>query len=75
MSCSGETTWCGFTRAILDKARVEPRPALVPIRTEEYPTAARRPRNSVLSNNKLKETFDLALPHWESALEACLRGD
>jgi dTDP-4-dehydrorhamnose reductase len=75
LSAAGETTWCGFTRAILDKARIEPRPALVPIATEEYPTPARRPKNSVLDNAKLNKTFNISLPHWESALEACLRGD
>ena len=75
LTCAGETTWFGFTRAILDKARVAPRPALVPISSEEYPTPARRPRNSVLDNGKLMKTFNVGLPHWESALEACLRGD
>lgn len=75
LTCAGETTWCGFTRAILERAKVAPRPALVPIRSDEYPTAARRPLNSILSNDKLKKTFGISLPHWESALEACLRGD
>lgn len=75
LTSAGETTWFGFTRAILDKARVAPRPALVPIGSDEYPTPARRPKNSVLDNAKLNKTFNIALPHWESALEACLRGD
>lgn len=75
LTCAGETSWFGFTRAILDKARVAPRPALAPISSEEYPTPARRPGNSVLDNAKLVKTFNVSLPHWESALEACLRGD
>lgn len=75
LTCSGETTWCGFTRAILERAKVDPRPALVPIRSDEYPSAAKRPANSMLSNGKLKRTLNLSLPHWERALEDCLRGD
>jgi dTDP-4-dehydrorhamnose reductase len=75
LTCDGETTWFGFTRAILERARIDPRPALVPISTDEYPAPARRPKNSVLDNAKFRKAFGFALPHWESALEACLRGD
>jgi dTDP-4-dehydrorhamnose reductase len=75
LTCSGETTWCGFTRAILERAKVDPRPALVPIRSDEYPSAAKRPANSVLSNEKVRRAFNISLPPWERALEDCLRGD
>jgi dTDP-4-dehydrorhamnose reductase len=71
MSCGGETTWCGFARAIF--ARAGPllqgrRPAVDAIASSEYPTPARRPRNSVLSNALLRERFGVALPGWEDAL-------
>ena len=75
LTCRGETTWFGFTQAILERAKVDPRPALVPIRTEEYPTAARRPKNSVLDNGKFIKTFGFAMPPWERALEDCLGSD
>jgi dTDP-4-dehydrorhamnose reductase len=42
MTAAGETTWCGFARAILAGAgNATP---VVGIRTEDYPTPARRPR-------------------------------
>lgn len=69
MSCSGETTWCGFARAILSRRPFDPAPALVPIATRDYPTPARRPANSVLDNGKLFSAFSVRLPDWESALD------
>ena len=43
------------------------------ILTSEYPTAAKRPLNSRLNTDKLKKTFMLELPHWESEVKKVLR--
>jgi dTDP-4-dehydrorhamnose reductase len=43
------------------------------ILTSEYPTAAKRPLNSRLNTNKIKKTFMLELPHWESEVKKVLR--
>jgi dTDP-4-dehydrorhamnose reductase len=43
------------------------------ILTSEYPTAAKRPLNSRLNTDKLKKTFMLELPHWESEVKKILR--
>ena len=64
LSCAGETSWYGFAKAIVGDTR------LVPITSADYPTPARRPKNSVLSNEKLEATFGVRLPDWQSALEA-----
>jgi dTDP-4-dehydrorhamnose reductase len=73
MTCSGSTTWCGLTRAIF--ARTEQllegrKPEVVAIPSSEYPTPAKRPRNSVLSNARLQERFGVQLAPWETALDA-----
>ena len=71
LSGGGSTSWFDFARAIFadaDQSRV------VPITSAEYPTAARRPRNSVLASGKFADTFGFALPPWEEMLHACLDG-
>ena len=44
-----------------------------PILTSEYPTAAKRPLNSRLNTDKLKKTFMLELPYWESEVKRVLK--
>ncbi|HEY7236834.1 MAG TPA: dTDP-4-dehydrorhamnose reductase [Gemmatimonadaceae bacterium] len=59
---SGATTWYGFARAIL--ADTPEQQKLRAITTDEYPTAATRPRYSVLDNTKVRERFGVQLPSW-----------
>lgn len=68
---AGETTWCGFARAILAHAGLAT--PVVPIRTEEYPTPARRPRNSRLDCTRLREAFGVALTPWQEGLAEAMR--
>lgn len=70
MSASGRTTWYGFAREIVKAMGYST--AVVPIRTEEYPLPARRPRNSVLDNGKLHRTFHVHLPDWREGLSLTL---
>lgn len=77
MTCGGATTWCGFTRAIFERGADllgGRRPRVDAITTADYPTPARRPRNSVLSNEALEARFGVRLPGWEAALDAVLEG-
>ena len=72
MTCADSTTWFGFTQAIFARAgNLLPgrTPELVPITTGEYPTPARRPRNSVLSNAKLHAILGVQLAPWQNALD------
>ncbi|HVT97481.1 MAG TPA: dTDP-4-dehydrorhamnose reductase [Acidobacteriaceae bacterium] len=72
MTCGGETTWCGFTRAIFSRSAGllnGRKPEVNAIPTSEYPTPAKRPRNSVLSNARLQERFGVQLKPWETALD------
>jgi dTDP-4-dehydrorhamnose reductase len=70
----GETTWHGFAAAIFAGWAWRGRrvPALEPISTAQYPTAARRPANSRLDCGKIARAFGLRLPPWRSSLERCL---
>jgi len=67
----GYTSWHGFATEI---ARMELRDfpvRIIPIASSEYPSPARRPGNSRLSNEKLTRNFGVSLPHWETCLVAC----
>jgi dTDP-4-dehydrorhamnose reductase len=71
---SGETTWCGFARAIMEEAAARGACAvpIAPIATAEYPTPARRPANSRLDATRLQQTFGIRLPPWRDSLAETL---
>ena len=69
LSSRGETTWCGFTRAIIENAGLDCR--VVPITSAEYPVPARRPANSLMNADKLTAHL-CALPHWKTSLGLCM---
>jgi dTDP-4-dehydrorhamnose reductase len=76
MTCSGEASWCGFAQEIFRRARAPQGrkwPEVVGIPDTEYPTPARRPKNSVLCNSKLQTRFGAALPRWEDTLGETLK--
>lgn len=66
-SNSGETTWYGFAREIL---KLTGNLEEVPLNKDNsYKTIAARPAYSVLSKEKLIETFGITPASWELALE------
>ncbi len=75
----GETNWHAYASLISSEAmklnvKIKCEPDKIhPILTSEYPTAAKRPFNSRLNTDKLKKTFMLELPHWESEVKKVLR--
>lgn len=71
LTAAGETSWHGFAKAILAAKGI--RTPLVAIPSAEYPTVARRPKNSKLSNAKLAAAFGVALSDWREGLAAVLR--
>ena len=70
----GETSWHGFAAAIF--ASLARRGRRVPksqaVTTADYPTPARRPKNSCLDWCKVEREFGAQLPSWRSSLEECL---
>jgi dTDP-4-dehydrorhamnose reductase len=74
----GETTWYHYACHVLERAAAAgvalrtPASAVVPIPSSEYPTPARRPRNSRLSTARLAATFGVPLPMWQDALAEVL---
>ena len=66
----GDCTWFEFARRILEIADFDTIPEA--ISSLEYPTKARRPRNSSLQSTKLSPEVRVLLRPWEDALAAYL---
>jgi dTDP-4-dehydrorhamnose reductase len=79
VTSSGETNWFEYTSLISSEAmKLNLKVTCAPdqihsIFTSEYPTVTKRPLNSRLNCDKLKKTFMLELPHWESEVKKVLR--
>jgi len=71
---AGETTWFGFAaegvRLLGEKEPGVKLAKIEAITTEEYPTPAKRPKNSRLDCAKLEATFGWTMMRWEDSLRA-----
>ena len=76
-TASGVASWFEFAQAIfaersLQQGQAFTAPRVVAIPTRDYPTPARRPANSALSNEKLAATFGVRLPPCRDGLREAL---
>ena len=71
------TTWHGFAKAIFAEAERQGLPLKIrnvaAIGTADYPTAAKRPANSVLACGKLKTAFGVVIRPWQASLNEVVR--
>ncbi|MBP4050867.1 dTDP-4-dehydrorhamnose reductase [Chromobacterium violaceum] len=78
LAAAGETSWHGYAQYLIDQAGRLGFPlaltadAVHGIPTEAYPLPAKRPANSRLDCSKLKNDFGIALPTWQSGVDAAL---
>lgn len=66
----GDISWFDFAVAIQDLNGYTA--VVLPIPTEAYPTAAKRPAYSVLDKSKIKNTYHIAIPNWKDSLKRCV---
>lgn len=75
---SGETSWHGYAKHVVEFARAAGQPikvaadAIEPVPTSAFPTPAKRPGNSRMDTRKLQETFGFTLPAWQAGVERML---
>jgi dTDP-4-dehydrorhamnose reductase len=76
-SSGGQTSWHGFATAIFEEARKRGIDLKVKnvreIKTSDWPSAATRPKYSVLSNEKLQRSVGFKFPEWHEALQAAMK--
>ena len=67
----GRISWFDFAEKIaeLSEAKIK----LNAIETSQYPTPAKRPKNSVLDLDKISKTYGIQLKPWEESLEDCIQ--
>ena len=70
-SDEGVCSWYDFTVTIHRIAGIAAC-RVVPIDTSDYPSAATRPFYSVMNKKKIKNTYPVAIPHWEESLRKCI---
>ena len=65
-SNEGVCSWYDFALTIFEKNEISVK--IKPITSDQFPTKASRPFFSVLSKNKIKEKFQIEIPHWRKRL-------
>ena len=70
-SNDGVCSWYDFARAIFEIKNIKVK--VNAIETAQYPTVAKRPYYSVLNKSKIKQMFQVEIPHWRDSLVNCLQ--
>ena len=76
LTAQGQTSWFGFAQTAAKYGlfdNIDHPPVLRAISSAEFPTPAKRPMYSVMSNAKLCNQFGIQLPDWEDSLQECLQ--
>jgi len=69
-SNKGEVSWYDFAREVFKVAGIDCK--VKPIATEQYPTAAKRPKNTLMDKDKIAKTFGMNITNWSNALGNCI---
>ena len=69
-SNEGEISWYEFTKEIFKIAKIDCK--VIPITTQQYPTPAQRPKNTLMSKDKIAEIFSVGISDWKESLNTCI---
>ena len=70
-SNEGVCSWYDFALEIMSQSHLSCK--VNPIESKDYKTPAPRPHYSVLNKQKIKQRFNITIPHWKESLEQCLK--
>jgi len=69
-SNEGICSWFDFAKEIFAFANIQC--TISPIITEQYPTPAQRPTNTLMDKDKISQTFGVNIPYWKESLKTCI---
>ena len=69
-SNEGEISWYEFAKEIFELSGIQC--SVSPITTEQYPTPAKRPKNTLMNKDKISHRFDIDILDWSKSLESCI---
>ena len=74
MTSSGACTWADFAEYVFACSQKHggPTATVNRISTDDYPTPARRPKNSRLDCTRLHSDYGVVLPNWRSGVDRCV---
>ena len=67
----GVCSWYDFACAIAEESNASCR--VMPCHSDEFPSKVKRPAFSVLDKSKIKQRFQIEIPHWRESLKICLK--
>jgi dTDP-4-dehydrorhamnose reductase len=70
-SDEGVCSWYDFAEAVVEEAKLSCK--VIPIRSSEFNSAAKRPSYSVLDKSKIKENYNIEIQHWRTNLKSCIK--
>jgi dTDP-4-dehydrorhamnose reductase len=70
-SNEGVCSWYDFAVEIIRDAQLSC--MVLPVHSGEYPSVAKRPVFSVMDKTKIKDNYNLTIPHWRDSLTKCMK--
>ena len=70
-SNEGVCSWYDLATEVVKEAGLDCN--IIPVLSKDYQSAAKRPAYSVLDKTKIKETYNLEIPHWRTSLNKCVK--
>jgi dTDP-4-dehydrorhamnose reductase len=70
-SNEGVCSWFDFATEIINEAGLNCR--VLPVLSKDFKQAATRPSYSVMDKTKIRENYNLEIPHWRTSMIKCLK--
>ena len=69
-SNEGKISWHEFAKEIFKLAEIDCK--VSPIKAQQYPTPAKRPRNTIMKKDKIVNVFNIKISNWKFSLNTCM---